>query len=157
MNHVNIKRRFIFAAAAALALAACHRRPDVAVVPAPLAPDETVRQFLAAVNAENLDQMAQLWGTERGPSTVTFSGSADNRHDRLAIMQRTLQADSFRVRAIEPLPGHETQRRIQVELMRGTQRVTVPFTLVTARTGGWLVSDIDLNRAMPLSQPGTPR
>ncbi len=157
MNHVNITRRFIFATAAVFAVAACHGQPNVAVAPAPLAPDETVRQFLAAVNAQNLDQMAQLWGTERGPSTVTFNGSADDRHDRLAIIQHTLQADSFRVRGIEPVPGHEAQRRIQVELMRGGQRATVPFTLVPARTGGWLVSDIDLNRAMPLSVPGAPR
>ncbi len=155
MNHVNITRRFIFATTAVFALAACHRQPSVAVVPAPLAPDETVRQFLAAVNAANLDQMAQLWGTERGPAAVTSNEPPDKLHQRLEIIQHVLQADSFRVRSIDPVPGHASQRLLQVDLMRGARRATVPFTLVPARTGGWLVTDFGINQAMPLSQPGS--
>ncbi len=154
MNHVTITRRFILATFAVVSVAACHRQSGGPVAPAPSAPDETVRQFLAAVNAQDLDKMALLWGTERGPVAESNASSADVRHQRLVIMQHLLQADSFRVQSIEAVPGHETHRRIEVELMREDRRATVPFVLVPARSGGWLISEIDLNSAMPLSQRG---
>lgn len=153
MNHVIFTRRFILATAAAVGLAACQSGPQGPV--APSAPEETLRQFMAAVNAQDLEKMALLWGTERGPSTISSRNSPDARHQQLTVMQRVLAADSFRVRSIEPVPGHETQRRIDVDLMRGPKRATVPFVLVPARTGGWLVSQIRLDLAMPLSQAGT--
>ncbi len=153
MNHVTTTRRFILATFAVVSVAACHHRSGGSAT-APSAPDETVRQFLAAVNAQDLDKMAALWGTESGPVAQSNASSADVRHQRLSIMQHLLQADSFRVQSIEAVPGHETHRRIEVELMRADRRATVPFILVPARTGGWLVSEIDLNSAMPLSARG---
>ena len=154
MNHVNITRRFIFASAAVLALAACHHQSGPAVPAAPSAPDETVRQFLAAVNANDLDRMALLFGTENGPMPLTSPNSPDTRHKQLVIMQRLLLADSFRVVSIEPVPSHASHRRIEVELMRGAQRASVPFVLVPSRTGGWLVFEFDSNAALALSGRG---
>ncbi len=63
MNHVTITRRFILATFAVVSVAAC--RHQVAPL-SPSAASETVRQFLAAVNANNLDRMLELWGDERG-------------------------------------------------------------------------------------------
>lgn len=151
MRAVKLSRRLLPFAIAALA--ACGGR-TVAVAPAPAAPEQTVSAFLAAVNANDLDRMALLWGTERGPSTVSNRNAPEVRHQQLVIMQRLLVADSFRVLGAEAVPGHEA-RRLQILMMRGPRRATVPFTLVTARTGGWLIREIGLDLAMPLSQQGS--
>ena len=152
MRTVTLSRRPAVIVALA-ALAACGGR-TVAVAPAPAAPEQTLAAFLAAVNANDLDRMALLWGSERGPSTVSSPNTPDVRHQQLVIMQRLLVADSFRVIGAEAVPGQRAQR-LQVLMMRGPRRATVPFTMVTARTGGWLIREIGLDLAMPLSQLGS--
>lgn len=110
-------------------------------------------QFLAAVNARELDRMALLWGTERGPSTVSSPNSPEVQRRQLEIMQRLLITESHRVVRSEPA-GDMARRRLTVELVRGSRRVQVPFVLVHARTGGWLVQEIDLDLAMALLRSG---
>jgi hypothetical protein len=138
-------------AIAALALApACHSgaTPEMAA-PAPAAPEAAVQAFLAAVDSNALDRMAALWGTDRGPSTVVIRNNQE-REQRLVIMQRLLQHDTFRFvpdpGSVRPRPG---RRMLFVELRRGDSRATVPFTLVGQRRGGWLVEDIGLDALMP--------
>ena len=138
---------------AAFALAACRARSGP-VAPAPETPEQTVTQFLAAVNARELDRMALLWGTERGPSTVSNPNSPDVQRRQLEIMQRLLITDSHRVVRSEPVPSDPGKRRLTVEMVRGNRRVQVPFLMVSARTGGWLVQEIDLDAAMALVRPG---
>jgi hypothetical protein len=139
------------------ALAAC-RGQSPSAAPAPMAPgtpEETVRQFIAAANARDLDRMALLWGTERGPSTVTNPNSPTVRRQQLEIMQRNLVTDSHRVTNSETVADHDDQRRLMVELVRGSRRVNVAFTMVTPRSGGWLVLSFDLEAAMSLSRPAS--
>jgi hypothetical protein len=134
----------------AFALLACAGQ-RAAVGPAPASPDATVGQFLAAVNAADLGRMAELFGDERGPSTVTIR-SAVEREQRIAIMQRLLWSDSFRVLGAEPVPG-TGRRLLRVELARGVRRIPVPFTVAPQRAGGWLLAVIDLNPVLP--SPGS--
>lgn len=139
------------------ALAAC-RGPSPSAAPAPLAPgtpEETVRQFLAAANARDLERMALLWGTERGPSTVTNPNSPTVQRRQLEIMQRNLVNESHRVTGSESVADHDDRRRLMVELVRGSRRVSVAFTMVTPRSGGWLVLSFDLEAAMALSRPAS--
>ena len=95
--------------------------------------------------------MAQLWGDERGPSTVSSPNSPAVQRQQLEIMQRLLTADEHHVTGTEVVAGEHQRRRLQVELLRGTRRATVPFVLVEARTGGWLINTIGIDAAMPLS------
>ncbi len=137
-------------ALAALALSACGGRAPASVQPAPSAPEETVTQFLAASNAADLDRMGSLWGDERGPADYPV----EEKRRRLQIMQRLLVSDQHRVvGAADDASG--AGRVLQVEMAQGTRRFTVPFTLVRARTGGWLIVGIDLQAAMPA--PNQPR
>ncbi len=62
-------------------------------------------------------------------------------------MQRMLRHDQHRI--VGTLAASSRRLVLQVELARGTERATVPFTLVTARTGGWLVQEIGLDQALP--------
>lgn len=126
-------------------LAACAPRTGP-VTPAPT-PEATVEQFLAAVNANDPDRMAQLFGDERGGAAW---GSATERQQRLAIMQRLLASDSSRVVGTEAdSSGVATRRVVHVEMVRRERRVRVPFIVALQRAGGWLVYAIDLNPLMP--------
>ena len=129
------------------AATACGGRPAVTVAPAPATPEATVEQFLAAAADTNLERMGDLWGTARGPSVLTIP--SQERQRRLAIMQRVLRNDEHRVVASEASPTRPDRRVLRVELVRDGQRFLVPFTLVIARTGGWLINEIGLDAAIP--------
>jgi hypothetical protein len=127
--------------------------------PAPASPEAAVVAFLAAVDTVSLEGMAALWGTEHGPSTVVLRNTRQ-REQRLVVMQRLLQHDTFRiVPAATPAVAQAGRRFVSVEMTRGGRSVVVPFTVVGQRAGGWLVEAVGLDAAMPLSGPrrsGTP-
>jgi len=130
------------------AVAACGGR-RVVVAPAPASPEATVGQFLAAVNANDHDRMAALFGDERGPSTVTWSRQAARRDSMITIMQHLLVSDSSRVVSTEAAPDKNTWRVLKLVLFQGEKRATVPFTVAPQSAGGWLVARIDLEPLMP--------
>jgi hypothetical protein len=135
----------LLAIACLVALTSCAGRP-AGLTPAPT-PEATVGQFLAAVNANDLERMARLFGDERGR---TAWGSALARQERLAIMQRLLQADSSRFLGTEPDSGGvATRRLVHMELIGADRRVSVPFIVAQQRAGGWLVYAIGLAPLMP--------
>ena len=118
-----------------VALVGCAWRA-AGVTPAPT-PDATVRQFLAAVNANDLEGMAALFGDEHGRAAW---GSAVARQERLVIMQRLLQADSSRVLGTDPDSARvPTRRLVHVELFGADRRARVPFIVARQTAGGWLV------------------
>ena len=126
---------------------ACSGR-QVVVAPAPVSPEATVGQFLAAVNANDHERMAALFGDEQGPSTVTWRNVA-RRDSVITIMQHLLVSDSAHVLGAEPVPGKNPRRLLRMELFHADRRAVVPFTLASQRAGGWLVAFIDLNPLMP--------
>jgi hypothetical protein len=120
----------------------------VVVRPAPSSPEATVGQFLAAVNANDHARMAELFGDENGPSTVTMKNDA-RRDSVMTILQHVLGTDSVRVLGTEPVPGKPERRLIRMDLFTADRRVAVPFTLAPQRRGGWLVAEIDILPLMP--------
>jgi hypothetical protein len=139
-----------------LAAGACSVRSPVVVSPAPSTPEATVAEFLAAVNAADLGRMAELWGTEQGPSTITNPNPPQVRQRQLTIMQRVLRNDEHRVLGMDPERSGPEGRVYNVELSRSGRRVSVPFTMVQARTGGWLIHAIDLQAAFPSAETARP-
>jgi hypothetical protein len=145
MAAVTFSHRHLVILALGAAFACGGRHANVA--PAPSAPAETVDQFLAAVNANDLDRMASLWGDARGPSNVVNAFPVTERNKRLTIMQRLLQSDAHQVVGTDV--GNPEQTRLSVLITVGTRRFAVPFTMVQSRYGGWLVKEIGLDAAMP--------
>jgi len=128
------------------------RQPQIAAVPAPDRPEATVDEFLTAANRNDLDRMAMLWGDADGPSSVTNKIPLEQRQQRLQIMQRLLRNDS---RTLTVTDSNQAGRRVvSASLLQGTRRFVVPFTCVTARTGGWLINDVGLEAAMPARNSG---
>jgi hypothetical protein len=137
-----------------LALPACRARQAGTVAPAPSTPEQTVEQFFAAVAGNDIQRMGELWGDHRGPS-VTYMRD-EERTRRLVIMQRALTADEHRIVGSEVTPAASTGRLLTVELVRGSNRAIVPFTLIELRTGGWLIKEIGLEAAFPRTSPRSP-
>ena len=107
------------------------------------------------MNATNLDQMAMLWGNARGPEGVTHSLPRAERLQRLTIMQRMLRTDNHMITATDATDP--SKRVLTVAMTQGNRRFAVPFTLVPTRAGGWIISEIGLDAAMPSSGSGEPR
>jgi len=108
-------------------------------------------EFLDAANANDLERMAQLWGNERGSSAVTNRPPLEERNQRLAIMQRLLRNDGRRLVSSENTVPSAPVR--SYEISQGERRFTVPFTCALSQYGGWLVSGIGLDAAMPSAGP----
>ncbi len=138
------------------AVAACGR-PRPAGPPPPTSPEATVDQFLAAVNADDLRRMAQLFGDEKGPVSETMR-NAQLREQRMAILQRLLLGDSARVTGSEPVPGEPRRRLLHLALFREGAARAVPVTCYEQGAGGWLIAKIDVNTLLPggSSNPTSP-
>ena len=123
------------------------------VLPSPSAPAETGNQFLSAVNANDRNAMALLFGDERGPSSVVRTNSETVRMQQMTILQRLLRGDSHEVVSTDV--STPARPKLTVTIVQGTRRFTVPFTMAQSRAGGWLVQAIDVTPAMPTagSQP----
>jgi len=137
------------AAFALAALLAC-RHSATPLAPLPETPEAVVTAFMEAVNAEDLDRMAGLWGDEHGPSNVSNRIRPDVRRQRLLIIQRVLRCDRFRVVGVTPSGG---QNVVMAELTKGDRTMNVPFKVVQLHRGGWLVLEPGLAAAMPSAGP----
>ena len=132
-------------------VAACGGRRAVAG-PSPASPDQTIEQFLSAVNASDLERMSTLWGDERGPVSASNAMSEAERNQRLTIMQRMLRSDSHLITATDATDP--AKRVVSVAMTQGQRRFVVPFTVVPTRAGGWLIREIGLDAAMPSASAG---
>lgn len=122
---------------ALLALTACG---SGRAYPAPAEPEAAVRQFLAAVQANSLTAMGEVWGTDRGPA-VSYMDRQE-MEQRLTVMRTYLQHDRYEF-VVGNASGTSAERVVQVRLFRGNCRPVVPFTVVRYRSG-WLVQQMDL-------------
>lgn len=128
----------------------------------------SVERFLQAANTRDLDAMARIFGTEEGPmaeragSTVgcafkrmgSWVGLSRRciRWERIELQMNTialiLQHDDYRIRSESSVAGrrHPTTR-VGVDLERGSQRYQdVPFVVVRAPDGRWLIEEVGLDR-----------
>ena len=147
MAVVTFSHRHLVILALGAAVACGHRAP---VAPLPASPADAVEAFLSAANANDLGRMGQAWGDENGPNRA---GSEAVRTQRLTIMQHLLHGEAHEITATDATTPDKP--KLSVAITQGTRRFTVPFTMIRARQGGWLVWQIDLTPAMPTagSQP----
>lgn len=156
----------------AAGLSACATQP---VRPAPgagVAAQLTLERFLQATNSRDLEGMARLFGTERGPvwdtgNTFTcffkkigswFDGQpCVKKRDveiRMDAIAQVLRHEDYRIVREETVAGRLSRAtRIFVDFTVNREQVTgVPFVLVRGGGGQWLVEEIDLQRVM--ARPG---
>jgi len=133
-------------------MAACGGGGAAPVHPANTA-SAAVQAFMRAVADSNLDAMATLWGTAKGPAARTRQPSDYER--RIVIMQSYLSHDDLRIVSDAP-DGSEARHAVQVELRRQACTWTVPFTVIQLPDGSWIVNQIDLTSAGNPARPCNP-
>jgi hypothetical protein len=151
-----------FSIAALFLLAACGGQASGPTPTTPAASAEgAVRNFMAAVADSNLAKMATYWGTAKGPAAVTNDPPDYAR--RMVIVQAYLRHTGYKVlgegAAVQPrAPGDSSaartpsapaaqSRQVTVQLYRENCSPVVPFVVIRAANGDWLVNQIDLAAA----------
>jgi len=116
-------------------------------IPAPVDPQATIQEFMAAVGANDLSTMGRLWGTREGPAQKKL----DQRslEQRLRLMQIYLSNESWEI--LDPDPSQTIgavagERYYRIRLTRKQCTPVVPVTVVQFG-GGWLVQSVDLTEA----------
>lgn len=130
--------------AAAVFLAACSGGGGGGTVHPAATASGTVQQFMRAVADSNLDKMAMLWGTAKGPAAKTRQPADYER--RIAIIRAYLNSDDYRILSDNQDEGAEAHT-IQVQLRRQACTWTVPFGVAPLSGGGWVIERIDLTTA----------
>ena len=140
-----MKRRVAIALLLFAGSIACGKNPG-AGTPVPQSMNESVRQFLLAVKANDLKRMGQLWGTERGPAADNMNPGV--LQQRVTVIQKYLDHTGYRIiEGPQPVPGRDELRNFRVELQRTNCNQVLPIDVVRTRSGGWLVYDVHLESA----------
>lgn len=139
--------RFSAARSAALLLgvlvlaSACARTAVQAPEPA-FAAAMTVERFLRAANQNDLDTMAQLFGTRDGPVARTWSRREQD--ERMFLLASLLRHSDYTITGEQIVPGRrEEATQLNVRMVVSQGPVQVPFTLVRSRNQ-WLVENVDI-------------
>ncbi len=127
-----------------------------------------VADFLNAVARNDPGAMAHHFGTSAGPLATGGGGvgcalrrmgswvglgarcaTTAEIELRMALLARLLVHDSYRIGGSAGVVGRGSEaRRIEVELSRaGGSRARMPFVVVRADGGRWLVEEVGLDRA----------
>jgi hypothetical protein len=130
----------------ACALAGCATRTvtPMATADGAIGPAMVIERFLQAANSNDLDTMASLFGTVDGP----ISGTPKQVDDRMFVLASLLRHSDYRIVSEQIVPGRRdiaTQLNVNLTIRRGDS-VEVPFTLVQAKRGGWLIEQIEVER-----------
>ncbi len=134
---------------AMLALMGCRGPGPGSVQTGAERPRRAVELFLAAVNAQDIQQMSVVWGTEKGPARDQLARTELERRE--IIMQQCFAHDRYRV--VDELPGEGGSRMLRVEITRGTVTRTPQFVTVKGPSERWYVMDADIAAMRDLCRP----
>lgn len=109
-----------------------------------VAPVLSVERFLQAVNAQDFDAMARIFGTVDGP----VEGPAQEVELRMATIAQILRHQDYKIDSERMEPGRaDPTRRVGVDLTIGGRVIRdVGFLVVQTRAGTWMVEQIDLEK-----------
>lgn len=127
-------------------------------------PVQVVAEFLEAANRRDHAAMAARFGTGDGPIRDQGSAfgcglrrmgawiglgerclAASEIELRMDLVARILAHESYRVGAKVGVVGRgRPASRVEVEVVRGGRGVVVPFVVILANDGRWLVEDVGL-------------
>lgn len=125
--------------------AACVTRPVETYEAAPsgsdVVPTLVVERFLQAVNANDIQTMSRMFGTREGP--ITRRDSRENVEQRMFALSSLLRHEDYSIIGDRMVPGRGGEAiQIVTRLRQSDRTPTVPFTMVRARDGNWLVEQI---------------
>jgi hypothetical protein len=138
-----------------LVLSACSRKANVTSTTATepeiaasgsgaIGPREALQRFMAAAKAQDIQAMADIWGTKDGPARSNMS--KEQLEQRIIYMMRCLRHDSFSI--LSESPAADGERMYSVEVRRGTLTPKANFTSTPGPKSRWYLRNVDLE---PLS------
>jgi hypothetical protein len=137
--------------ASGIVLAACGGGSSVESSAPVASAADAAMGFLRAAADSNVTRMAELWGTSSGPASKTNQPTDYQR--RIVVIQTFLWSDSSRVIGQAAVPGDDNRRTVTVAIWRGGCMKQLPFSMVRARDGSWLVQDPRLELAGNPARP----
>lgn len=100
--------------------------------------------FLAAVNAQDLQQMSALWGNAKGLARDQLK--REELEKRLIIMQCLMQHDTMRFPEERPRLSTGGRQEYMIELKKGDTVAQTSITTVVGPGGRWVVEDVDVTK-----------
>jgi hypothetical protein len=105
----------------------------------------TIERFLKAVNQNDIDTMASLFGTRDGSVTQTWTKKEIDTH--MFLMTSILRHSDFNIAGEQIVPGRRDEAtQYNVRMMIKNDTAIVPFTMVRSKNNAWLIENICLNR-----------
>jgi hypothetical protein len=128
----------------AIVLAACSRNPSMgsSMTGAPSARD-AANLFIGAAKAQDLQAMGSLWGTAQGASRDHMD--RQQLDQRLVILQPCYVADRVQI-VDESMGSTPTERRVRLQLTRGSRTKNIEFKVVRGPSNRWYVEDTDYDQ-----------
>jgi hypothetical protein len=117
----------------------------VTAAPAPAAaPIEVVERFMRLIAAKDYLGMGRLFGTAEGP--ITNRDPQQQVERRMYAIATILANDRFVINGTgQAIPGRGPEvAQLTVRITQGRETRDVPFVVVRAGTGGYLVEQVDL-------------
>jgi hypothetical protein len=110
-----------------------------------VAPALVVERFLTAVNTNDLDTMARLFGTREG--SVLKRDSRSEVETRMHALASILRHKNYVLEGEGIVPGRLGEAiELMMRLEVGDRQVSVPFVMVQTKGEGWMVEQIGIER-----------
>jgi hypothetical protein len=125
----------------AIVIAACSRNPSMGSSQTGAASArDAAMMFTAAAKSQDLQAMGSLWGTAQGASRDHMD--RQQLDQRLVILQPCYVADRVQI-VDESMGSVPTERRVRLQLTRGSRTKNVEFKAVRGPSNRWYVEDVD--------------
>ena len=158
-----------------LVQAGCVTRTLASPADMSVGPALSVESFLRASNAQDLNQMARLFGTPEGPisdtgstfgcmfkrmgSWIALSDRCQRRQEieiRMSAIAMILQHQEYQLGSGQQVPGRDYVTSlvpVGMIMADGRQVADVPFMVVQDGSGQWLIEEIGLDRVTSARGP----
>jgi hypothetical protein len=112
--------------------------------PTPAAgPAEVVERFMRMVSSRSYLQMGYLFGTREG--AITSRDPEQQVERRMYAIASILHNERYVIQGEQSIPGRGADvSQLTVQITQQGKTTNVPFVVVRAATGGWLVEQVDL-------------
>jgi hypothetical protein len=107
---------------------------------------EAVQTFMATAKAQDIQAMANIWGTSAGPASSTMG--SDQLEPRLIYIMRCLRHDSYTILSESLAAGGE--RVYSLEVRRGTLTPKANFTTTLGPQNRWYLREFQLENLNPI-------
>jgi hypothetical protein len=104
-----------------------------------------IEQFLRAVNDQDFDTMARVFGTKQGPIGQLYDKKQVD--ERMFALATILKHEDYKIQGTQAVPGRrEEATQVVVRMTVRGRQVDVPYTLVWSDGRTWLIEQIDLEK-----------